>query len=177
MSGPTPGESDSQDLWVTWEEYHRAIEALALLIYRSAWPFDQVLCLARGGLRVGDVLSRLFEKPLAILSTSSYRAEAGTVRGTLDIAKHISITQGSFGGRVLLVDDLVDSGATLGAVTEHLKHHYPAVTDLRTAVLWKKAHSSVSTDYAYQVLEGNPWIHQPFEIYDGMGLPALATRH
>jgi uncharacterized protein len=170
-------EAESADLWVTWDEYHHAIEELALTIHHSAWQFDQVLCLARGGLRVGDVLSRLFEKPLAILSTSSYREAAGTVRGSLDIAQHISITQGNFGGRVLLVDDLVDSGVTLKAVSEHLKDHYPAVTDLRTAVLWRKAQSSVSTDYAYRVLAGNPWIHQPFEIYDGLGFSALAKRH
>jgi hypoxanthine phosphoribosyltransferase len=176
MAGSS-GEESEADLWVTWEDYHRAIEALALMVHRSAWQFDQVLCLARGGLRVGDVLSRLFEKPLAILSTSSYREAAGTVRGTLDIAQHISITQGTFGGRVLLVDDLVDSGVTLKAVAEHLKGNYPAVTDLRTAVLWRKAHSSVSTDYAFRVLDGNPWIHQPFEIYDGLGLAALAKRH
>ena len=36
--------------------------------------FDQILCLARGGMRPGDVLSRVFDKPLAIMSTSSYRA-------------------------------------------------------------------------------------------------------
>ena len=35
------------------------------------WRFDQILCLARGGLRVGDQLSRIFEVPLAILATSS----------------------------------------------------------------------------------------------------------
>ena len=60
------------DLYVSWDEYHAKIEGLAAQIYQSEWEFDQILCLARGGLRIGDILSRIFDKPLAILSTSSY---------------------------------------------------------------------------------------------------------
>ena len=77
----TPPSTD-KDLWVSWDEYHRLIERLALKVYESGWKFDQVLCLARGGVRPGDVFSRIFDVPLAILSTSSYREEAGTVRVT-----------------------------------------------------------------------------------------------
>ncbi len=171
------GASGEDDLWVSWPDYHRAIEELALMVHASDWQFDLILCLARGGLRIGDVLSRLFEKPLAILATSSYREAAGTVQGELDIAAHITLTQGELAGRVLLVDDLVDSGATLLAVSRHLAHDYPAVLEVRTAVLWTKAHAQVAPDYAHQILPGNPWIHQPFEIYDGLGLEGLRRRH
>jgi penicillin amidase len=73
--------------------------------------------LARGGMRPGDILSRIFEKPLAIMSTSSYRANAGTEQGHLDIAKYITMPKGELAGRVLLVDDLADSGVTLKAVS------------------------------------------------------------
>ena len=83
-------DSTDKHLWVSWESYNRSIEQLALKVHESGWQFDQVLCLARGGLRPGDVFSRIFDVPLAILSTSSYRAEAGTVQGDLDISKHIS---------------------------------------------------------------------------------------
>ena len=68
--------SNDQHLWVSWDEYNRAIEKLALTVHESGWKFDQVLCLARGGLRPGDVCSRIFDVPLAILSTSSYREAA-----------------------------------------------------------------------------------------------------
>ncbi|MFX8751211.1 phosphoribosyltransferase family protein, partial [Acinetobacter baumannii] len=63
--------STEKDLWVSWEDYHRLLEQLALTIYQSGWQFDQILCLARGGVRVGDVLSRIFDVPLGILATSS----------------------------------------------------------------------------------------------------------
>ena len=71
---------DGKHLYVSWDEYHMLIERLALKVSASGWAFDQILCLARGGMRPGDVLSRVFDKPLAIMSTSSYRADAGTIR-------------------------------------------------------------------------------------------------
>ena len=160
--------STDKDLWVSWDDYHRAIEALALMVHESGWRFDHVLCLARGGMRPGDIFSRIFDVPLAILSTSSYREEEGTVRGSLDIAKYITMTRGSLSGRVLLVDDLVDSGVTLEQVQSHLKTNFPAVTEVKSAVIWCKACSSVRPDFYLQYLDTNPWIHQPFEEYDGL---------
>ena len=155
-------------LWVSWDEYHRATEALARQVFESGWTFDQVLCLARGGLRPGDVFSRLFKVPLAILSTSSYREEAGTRRGDLSIASNISSTAGPLAGRILLIDDLVDSGITLQRVQEHLSTHFPDVKEVRSAVIWYKACSMMRPDYFLEYLPDSPWIHQPFEQYDDM---------
>ena len=167
--------STDKDLWVSWDEYHHAIEALALMVHESGWRFDHVLCLARGGMRPGDIFSRIFDVPLAILSTSSYREEEGTVRGSLDIAKYITMTRGALSGRVLLVDDLVDSGVTLEQVQSHLRTNFPAVTEVKSAVIWVKACSSVRPDFYLQYLESNPWIHQPFEEYDGLRPHQLAA--
>jgi len=163
-------------LHVDWEQYHRLIEQLALQVHDSGYRFDSLLCLARGGLRVGDVISRVFEVPLAILATSSYRAAGGTEQGSLDIAEYISSTGGPLHGNLLLVDDLVDSGATLATVVEHLRRRYPALRELRTAVLWYKAISAARPDYYVQYLADSPWIHQPFEIYDSMRPSDLALR-
>jgi hypoxanthine phosphoribosyltransferase len=160
--------SSDKDLWVSWDDYHRNIEKLVLMVHESGWMFDQVLCLARGGLRPGDIFSRIFDVPLAILSTSSYREAAGTVRGALDIAKHITITKGALSGKVLLVDDMVDSGVTLEQVQYHLRTYFPAVTEVKSAVIWCKAYSSHRPDFYLEYLPTNPWIHQPFEEYDSI---------
>ena len=136
----TPASTD-KDLWVSWDEYNRMVERLALQVYESNWKFDMVLCLARGGVRPGDVISRIFDVPLAILSTSSYREEAGTKQGNLDIAKYMTMTKGPLAGRILLVDDLADTGVTLQKVGEHLKTNYPDVTEVRSAVIWVKGTS------------------------------------
>ena len=159
---------DGKHLYVSYDEYHGLIEKLALKIHQSGWEFDTILCLARGGLRPGDILSRIFDKPLAIMSTSSYRAEAGTVQGHLDIGRFIATPKGEIAGRVLLVDDLADTGVTLNAVVKRLRENYAPITELRTAVIWTKGVSSFRADYSVEDLPTNPWIHQPFEGYDNL---------
>jgi len=57
-------DSTAGELVVTWDQYHALIEHLALLIHDYGCPFDQVVALSRGGLRVGDIVSRLFDRPL-----------------------------------------------------------------------------------------------------------------
>ena len=159
---------DGKHLYVSYDEYHGLIEKLAIQIHQSGWEFDTILCLARGGLRPGDILSRIFDKPLAIMSTSSYRAEAGKVQGHLDIGRFIATPKGEIAGRVLLVDDLADTGVTLNAVVKRLKENYEPITELRTAVIWTKGVSSFKADYSVESLPTNPWIHQPFEGYDNL---------
>lgn len=168
MSGVQTQANTPGHLWVSWDDYHRAIEALAIKVHGSGWKFDQVLCLARGGLRPGDVFSRLFKVPLAILSTSSYREAAGTMQGELDIASHITSTAGPLCGNILLLDDLVDSGVTLQKVQAHLALHFPLVTEVKSAVIWYKACSVMEPDFYLDYLPDSPWIHQPFEAYDAL---------
>ena len=167
---------DGKHLYVSYDEYHNLIEKLAIRIHQSGWQFDTILCLARGGMRPGDILSRIFDKPLAIMSTSSYRAEAGTVQGNLDIARYITTPKGEIAGRVLLVDDLADSGLTLSAVVSQLRNNYLPITELRTAMIWTKGVSSFKPDYQVDYLPSNPWIHQPFESYDALGPDKLLEK-
>jgi uncharacterized protein len=164
------------ELRVDWEEYYRLIEVLSLEIYKSGYEFDSLLCLGRGGLRVGDVISRIFQRPLAVLTVSSYREEAGTRRGELQIAAAISSLEDEPRGRVLLVDDLADSGATLAGVVQHLKERFAGISELRTAVIWVKGCSQFIPDYYASHLPDSPWICQPFEVYDQLTPGKLAQR-
>ena len=164
------------DLHVSWDRYNTLVEKLALLVHESGFHFNQIICIARGGMRVGDVLSRIYEKPLAILSTHSYSAEGGTIRGELVIAEHMTMTSPRLGDRVLLVDDMVDSGHTLDLVHRTLPQRFHHITECRTAVLWWKACSMVKPDYYVEYLADNPWIHQPFEVYDQLPPEQLKAR-
>jgi hypoxanthine phosphoribosyltransferase len=159
---------DAGHVWISWDDYHRSIEVLAKQVFDSGWTFDHVLCLARGGLRPGDVFSRLFNVPLSILTVSSSREEGGTQRGALCIADRITSTADTLSGRLLLIDDLVDSGDTLQRVGEWLLNRHPEISEIRSAVIWYKENSSVCPDYFVHPVAGNPWIHQPFELYDQM---------
>ena len=164
------------DLHVSWQDYHRQIERLAALIHQSGWSFNQIVCLARGGMRVGDILSRLYRQPLAILAATSYGGADDQVRGKLRFAEHLTMTTDRLGDRVLLVDDLVDSGISLEQAVVWLKqHHGTEISEVRTAVLWYKACSAIAPDYYAAYLADNPWIHQPFERYEHMSPAALCS--
>ncbi len=163
-------------LSVSWDQYNTLVERLALNVYESGYKFNQIICIARGGMRVGDVLSRIYETPLAILSTHSYATEGGTVRGELVIAEHMTMTSPRLGERVLLVDDMVDSGHTLAAVHKALPERWPVIKSCKTAVLWWKACSTMKPDYYVDFLAESPWIHQPFEVYDTLGPERLKAR-
>jgi hypoxanthine phosphoribosyltransferase len=167
---------DKSHLHVSWQQYHALIERLALIVHASGFELNQIICIARGGLRVGDVLSRIFDRPLAILSTHSYSAEGGTIRGELVIAEHMTMTSPRLGDRVLLVDDMVDSGRTLELVHRTLPLRYHSIHVCKTAVLWWKACSIVTPDYYVEYLPDNPWIHQPFEVYDTLRPDGLQAR-
>ncbi|ASC72682.1 Xanthine phosphoribosyltransferase [Halomicronema hongdechloris C2206] len=166
------------DLHVSWSDYYRLIERLALQVYESDWQFNQIVCLAKGGLRIGDIFCRLFDQPLAILSVSSYGGLNNQTRGALTFSRDLTMTTANLGNQVLLVDDLVDSGHSLARSVDWLQHQYGFyIDDIRTAVLWYKGCSMVQPDYYVDYLPDNPWIHQPFEHYEQMDLPALMRSH
>ncbi|NCJ07779.1 phosphoribosyltransferase [Synechococcales cyanobacterium C] len=165
------------DLFVSWRDYHRCIEQLAANLYQSGWQFNQIICLARGGLRVGDLLARIYDLPLAILATSSYGGSNGQVRGSLTFGQDLTMTTPNLGDRILLVDDLVDSGITLEKTLIWLDRRYGScISEVRTAVLWYKACSVIKPDYYVDYLPNNPWIHQPFEIYEQTSPAELAAK-
>lgn len=166
------------DLYVSWSEYHQKIELLAAKIYESNWDFNQIVCIAKGGLRIGDILCRIYQKPLAILVASSYGGQENRVRGTITFSRHLAMTSDDLGSQVLLVDDLVDSGISLRETINWLNHHYGEhIDEIRTAVLWYKDCSIMNPDYYVDYLPDNPWIHQPFEPYEQMNPAELASRY
>lgn len=167
----------TSDLYVSWADYHQKIEQLAIAIHQSEWEFNQIVCLAKGGLRVGDILARLFDQPLAILSVSSYGGEKNQTRGSITFSQDLAMTTANLGSRTLVVDDLVDSGITLQKSLVWLDRKYGFyLEEARTAVLWYKDCSVIKPDYYVDYLPDNPWIHQPFEPYERTTPGALATQ-
>ncbi|MBF2015321.1 MAG: phosphoribosyltransferase [Rivularia sp. T60_A2020_040] len=165
------------DLYISWSDYHHKIEQLAAQIYKSGWEFNQIVCLARGGLRVGDIISRIYQQPLAILATSSYSGAGKQERGQLTFSDHLTMTTETLGSRILLVDDLVDSGITLKDTIPWLKKNSQTnIEEIRTGVIWYKACSVIVPDYYTDYLSDNPWIHQPFEHYEFMNPAQLAEQ-
>jgi hypoxanthine phosphoribosyltransferase len=63
-------------------------------------------------------LCRIFDLPLAILSTASYGGENNQTRGEITVSQNISMIEETLSGKVLLADDLVDSGISLKVARE-----------------------------------------------------------
>jgi uncharacterized protein len=161
--------SPVSDLHISWSDYHQRIEQLAAILHQSGWQFNQILCLARGGLQVGDILSRIYDVPLAILAISSYGGVNQQQRGAITFSRDLTMATANLGSRVLIVDDLADSGITLQKSLIWLDRTYGFyVEEVRTAVLWYKACSTFKPDFFVEYLPDSPWIHQPFEIYEQM---------
>jgi hypothetical protein len=163
------------DLYVSWPEYYKKIESLAVQVHQSGWSFNQIVCIAKGGLRVGDTFARLFRQPLAILSASSYAGKNNRLRGQLIFSRHLSMTTETLGDNILLVDDLADSGKTLKEGIIWLNNEYRALSEIRSAVLWYKGSSIFKPDYYVDYLADNPWVHQPFERYEQITLADLSV--
>lgn len=84
----------------------------------------------------------------------------------------------NLGNKVLLVDDLVDSGVSLIQSLNWLQEKYGAeISEVRTAVIWYKSISKIAPDYYVDYLPDSPWIHQPFERYERMNIDELAMQN
>ena len=164
---------------ISWEEYHKKTEQLAVKVYDDGWKFNQVVCIAKGGMRVGDVFARIFNVPLAILSVESYKGEGmKNKRGAITFSRDLAKTSPNIGSKVLLVDDLADSGITLKKSIDWLEHFYGFYFDepVRTAVLFYKAVSKFKPTYHVDYLEDSPWLVMPFEKYEEMKIEDLKKK-
>ena len=163
------------DFFVNWDTYNKTIEELAVQIYEDGYEFNQIVCIAKGGLRVGDILARIFDVPFAVMSVESYHGDGvKDEQGQIVFGNSLAKTTPNLGNKVLLVDDLADSGRTLEKCVRWLEHYEGFfIDDLRTATLWTKGLSTFTPDYFVEFLPNDPWIHQPFERYETMSIEEL----
>ena len=91
-------------------------------------------------------------------------------RGAITFSRDLAKTSPNIGSKVLIVDDLADSGITLKKSIDWLNHTYGFYIDepIRTGVLFYKSVSSFKPNYYVDYLEDSPWIHMPYEVYETM---------
>lgn len=117
--------------------------------------FDCVLGVIRGGYIPAEAISRYFNREFCIVDVKSY---FGDKQGDLFVRGKI----GEPFGRVLIVDDLVDSGKTLEFLKTSLESK--GLTAI-TAVLWNKVNNErkFQVDYSVRNAPCDEWITQPME--------------
>ena len=168
-------------LIIDWKEYNLIVEKLAIQIHQSGFKPDMLIGIMRGGAPIIDVLSRVFKLKCAYLAVESYSGE-GTEdqQGELVFSREMSSTVQEMKGNILLCDDLSDTGVTLNKSIDWLKKYEPIkgkIEDIKTATLWKKKKSTFEPDFCAVRLDADPWIVQPFEIYEEIRIDEIKKKH
>ncbi|MPV88913.1 phosphoribosyltransferase [Georgenia ruanii] len=159
-----------------WEEFGEAARELARTVVRSGWMPDVVVAVARGGLvPAGAVAYALDVKAMGTLNVEFYTGVAETLPEPV-VLPPLMDTSDLPGRRVLVVDDVADSGRTLALVMEMIRAHgLPAEADgagdgaglpveARSAVIYAKPRSVIEPDYVWRHTDrwiNFPWSAQP----------------
>ena len=161
-------------LIVSFNEYTKIVEKLALLIHKNYKP-TVLVGIMRGAAPIIDILSRILKLPIAYIVIQSYSGKGmEDKQGDLMFAREISsLANNEDFNKVLLIDDLSDTGLTLNKSIEWLKNYGPTkefIKEIKTACLWKKKSSSFEPDFCPVKLDSDPWIVQPTEHYEEISI-------
>jgi uncharacterized protein len=142
---------------MTWEDLGTAVEELASQIREDGFRPDAVLALARGGLPCAGALAyALGVKNMATLNVEFYTGVDERLDEPLLLppVPDLSLLRAD---RLLVVDDVADTGRTLALAREFCAEHGPEV---RTAVLYEKPLSVVRCDFVWR--RTDRWINFPW---------------
>lgn len=135
-------------IYYPYEEFK---DDLKLLIQKIDQPFDAILGIARGGLSMSQLLGEYYNiREVYSINTIGYE----------DMHKNESvevfnIPELKSSAKVLIVDDIVDSGDTLVEVLAVLHRKYPKITFLTASIFYKNTAKITPTWY---VKEPKGWI-------------------
>lgn len=151
-----PEQSNEKIFPVSWDQFHRDARALAWRL-ASAGPFEAMVCVTRGGLVPAAIVAR--ELGVRLIETVCITSYLDASQGDLTVLKAVSegvkaLDQGH--GRVLIVDDLVDTGRTAKIVREMLpKAHF--------ATVYAKPMGRPLVDTFITEVSQDTWIYFPWD--------------
>ena len=171
----------AEKLIINFEEYTQIVERLAIQIHKNYKP-TVLVGIMRGAAPIIDILSRILKLPIAYIVIQSYSGKGiEDKQGELIFAREISsLALNEDFKKVLLIDDLSDTGLTLNKSIEWLKNYTPIksyIDEIKTACLWKKKSSSFKPDFCAVKLESDPWIVQPTEHYEELSIKELIEKN
>ena len=145
----TPNPQFSRDFPVSWQELHRDAKALAWRLMETG-PWTGVVAIARGGLVPAVIVAR--ELDLRLLDTVCVASYEHQTQSEVRVLKAPS----GDGAGWVIVDDLVDTGATARVVREHLpKAHM--------ATVYAKPAGRPAVDTFITEVSQDTWIHFPWD--------------
>ncbi|HPX24583.1 MAG TPA: phosphoribosyltransferase family protein [Methanofastidiosum sp.] len=144
-------------VYLEWGKVDEAIWTMCDAIKRD-YDFDVIVGIARGGLIPAVRISHIFDDKRLLLIEAKYYKDIGVRDDKPKITMHLKEEDIS-GKKILLVDDVLDTGGTLVAIKEYIRGLFPK--ELRVAVIASKPISQVKPDYA--VFNTDKWIIFPWE--------------
>ncbi len=145
-----PPETDREVL--SWELFGDATRALAQQIVDSHWTPDVVVAIARGGLiPAGAVAYALGVKAMASTNVEFYTGIAEVLTEPVFLPPLMDVNALAR-KKVLVVDDVTDSGRTLEKVLRELRDEFGnhAVGEARSAVLYHKPWAVLEPEYVWR---------------------------
>jgi hypoxanthine phosphoribosyltransferase len=146
---------------LTYEAFGTAARQLAEQVAADGFEPDLVLSIARGGLFLGGALGYALDvKNIFVMNVEFYTG----VDQRLDLPVMLPPTLDVVdltGSRVLVADDVADTGKTLELVRNFCAGY---VADVRTAVIYQKPQSLVRCDYVWRSTArwiDFPWSAEP----------------
>lgn len=138
---------------ISWSDLEKLILALSRKINQKS--FDEIVAISRGGLIVGRVLSDFLSLPLSLFAIEAYSGVNARKkpRITAELTREIK------NKRILLVDEIVDSGLTLKIALAYLKRLHPK--KLESAAVFLKPAAIIKPDFYSQ--ETRDWVIFPYE--------------
>jgi hypoxanthine phosphoribosyltransferase len=149
---------------VTWNEFYDLAKSLSRLIKSSGWRPDLVVAIGRGGyvparvvcdFLVHDLLTSMKVEHWGI---AAQKKDQAVVR--FPLATVVS------GQKVLIVDDVTDTGDTLTTAVGYVEGLGPKET--RTAVLQHKTSSEFQPDYYAEKITEWRWIIYPWAVHEDL---------
>ena len=171
----------AEKLIISFDEYIQIVEKLAIQIHEKYKP-TVLVGIMRGAAPIIDILSRILKLPIAYIVIQSYSGKGlEDQQGQLMFAREISsLANNKDFNKVLLIDDLSDTGLTLNKSIEWLKNYGPTkeyIKEVKTACLWKKKSSTFEPDFCPIRLDSDPWIVQPTEHYEELSIEEIVKKN
>ena len=142
----------------TWHSIYNMLFELAEKVRANSFKPDILVGISRGGWLPTRVLSDLLENPcIASVGAAFYVGVYETNREPI-LTQPLSIS--AFDKKILLVDDVVDTGKSAMLIRSHLKRG--GAKEIRLLTLYYKPWSIVVPDF-YSI-ETSDWIVFPWEI-------------
>jgi len=153
---------DLKLLHTSWEDVERLSEELAKKIIESGYEPDIIVAISRGGFDPARILcDQLSIRWLASLQVEFYSG----VKDTAEKPQIVFPLNANIDGqKVLVVDDVSDTGDSLMLAKEHILAKRPG--DLRVATLHIKPWTKFRPDY--HAAETKAWIVYPWEPIESM---------